>query len=85
MICSGYKDEEYRAHNDYYTKRFYPAHKALAFGRKVVAVLHHYTKSRVYVPVKDIYTGVGKPDMGAPDEVVYILKLDVSNIKTEQV
>lgn len=70
MIESGEKPEEYRKRKPYWAKRIERHHYThVRFHRG-------YTSTTMTFEIKDICEGLGNPHWGAPDEEVYIIKLE---------
>lgn len=69
LIESGVKTEEYRDIKPYWTKRIVGhnfTHVKFSYG---------YTKRTMTFELKHISIGKGKPEWGAPQEDVFIIKL----------
>lgn len=70
MILNGMKKEEYREIKPYWEKRFNKKYDAIQFR-------NGYNKSApaFFIELKEIKTGIGNMEWGAPFAKVYILKL----------
>lgn len=84
MIESGEKREEYRERSEYWKKRLIGTYKthpkspvSCDFLKRFDAVSfsYGYTKRRMLWECKGITVGRGRPEWGAPDYEVFILKL----------
>lgn len=83
MIDSGVKTEEYREIKPYYEKRLCECSYHDEYGRikdcykKYDYVCFHkgYTANTMTFEVESISVGKGKPEWGAPQEDVFIIKL----------
>ena len=87
MIESGIKKEEYREIRPYWINRLCEtaADSGICSGdnRNYVEICHFdevrfhrgYTNTTMEFRVKDITIGIGKPEWGAPDNKVFIIKL----------
>lgn len=81
MIESGEKTEEYREIKNYWADRLHStALQDIAKGEffkkfDTVTFSFGYTKRRMIFECKGIVEGKGKPEWGAPEEDVYIIKL----------
>lgn len=84
MIESGEKREEYREFSKYWEKRLieeYKTHKdspvSQCFLKRFHAVCfsYGYTKRRMLWECEGITIGQGRPEWGAPDYAVFIIKL----------
>ena len=73
LIASGEKREEYRAIKDYWSKRL----AQLGVDYDAVQFRNGYRTGspRVTVRLEGIFVGIGRPEWGAPNERVYILRL----------
>ena len=87
MIDSGEKQEEYRAITPYWKKRFkccagIPAPESCSncpFGGcktlDVVCFHYGYTRKTMTFDIDSIRIGKGRPEWGAPDEDVFIIRV----------
>lgn len=87
MIDSGEKQEEYRAITPYWKKRFkccagIPAPESCSNcsfgGCKILGVVYFhygYTRKTMTFCIDSIRIGKGRPEWGAPDEDVFIIRL----------
>jgi len=71
MIESGEKKEEYRKMSDYWEKRLLPGNYKLIKFRNG----YHSNAPTILVEYKGLFTGIGNPEWGAPEEPVFIIKL----------
>lgn len=84
MIESGVKTEEYRVIKPYWCKRIVGENTISASGVLMekyeypfthVKFSYGYTKRTMTFEIKEITIGKGKPELGAPEEDVFIIKL----------
>lgn len=88
MIESGEKKEEYREVKKYWIRRltelktdellfsYRNNHQVIPFKKfDVVRFRYGYTKKTMCFKIEDIIYGKGKPEWGAPEEPVFIIKL----------
>lgn len=69
MIELGEKNEEYREIKEYWDKRLIDKkYDAVQFS-------YGYTKRTMLFRLDSISIGMGKPEWGAPDDYVFVLKL----------
>ena len=74
MIENGEKHEEYRAKNQYWTKRI--CNDDGTFKPYTHVCFHYgYTKRTMTFEIKKIRIGIGNPAWGAPDYEVFIIEL----------
>ena len=68
MIASGKKKEEYREIKPYWVKRLVSDYTHVRFSRG-------YSAKTMTFTIEDIDIGRGRPEWGAPDCTVFIIKL----------
>lgn len=69
MIESGEKTEEYREIKEYWKKRL------VGKNYDAVQFSYGYTKRTMLFRLDSVSIGIGKPEWGAPETEVFILKL----------
>ena len=74
MQESGEKTEEYREYNEYWYKRLIDSDKLRAKPYTHVLFRYGYTKRCFIRRIDSITIGMGKPEWGAPDHPVFIIK-----------
>lgn len=70
MVKSGHKLEEYRELKDYWHRRFNKHYDAVQFTNG-----YSPSSPRFLIELRGIDKGVGRPEWGAPNSEVYILRL----------